>query len=420
MYTFVMHTVVRILINTILVLASISLTILALELLLHLTQLQYKYVSAQAPRGYFHFDPELGFDITPEFATSTHIFYDFSYPVWSNKRGCYDYEFDGSSPYLYVTGDSMAWGFAPLDDKWGKGIEKLLGIRALTCGVNGFGIRQELIKARRELAELPQSPKVIIVSYFDNDKADDHNFPNYNVLDGYVVWGEGQCGTEALLDVSPLEATTTCNVAAIHYPPFQKFKFNLALHSVLYSMVTTKFGKEIRASLQPYLPWLSPLHPFFPWLIPSTIVNTSHRGLDAISDSPALTWELHQKNILAFKRFADSHHAKLVFVLIPDRDTLSATTTDPTWDNERVAAYLAASHINYINLWQDFYDRQKLPERSFYWDVNLHMNVAGNRFVGLMTSRYLLEHDLVRIANKKEILEKINADLLRDFPVNSD
>ncbi len=405
----------KFLVNVLLVFVSIVVALVVADIALHYTPLHYRYVSPQAPQGYFRYDPELGYDITPSFATSTHIFSDYSYPIWSNKLGCFDYEYDGSAPYIYIGGDSMAWGFAPLDDKWGKVIQQQTGIRTLTCGENGYGTRQEVIKAKRELAQLPQPPKVIIVSYYENDTPDDTNFPNYNVLDGYVVFGEGQCGPAPLLDISPLEATTTCNVSRMHYPPFQKIKFELGLHSVLYSMLTQSMGNQIKVSLQGFPQLSQILSPVFPWLAPKAPTLTEKKIEDDKGNS-SLVWQFHESNFLAFKKLADSYHAKLLFVLIPGVDTLSATTTSPAWDNEKVADFLTASHIDHLELWQEFHDRKKEGDRTFYWPVNSHMNIAGNHLAGLLVTKHLLEHGIVKDKNTQETLARLNEELEKDFP----
>ncbi len=402
--------------NTILVLLSIFGAIVLVDVLLHFSQVQYRYVSPQAPKGYFQFDPELGYDIVPNFATSTHRFSDLNYPMWGNSIGCFDTEYDGSTPYIYVGGDSMAWGFARLEDKWGKKVQNLLGIRTVTCGVNGFGARQEVIKARRTISKLPEPPKVMIVTYFNNDVGDDTVFPNYNIVDGYVVFGQGQCSLEQKLEISPLEATSTCNVAPMKYPWFQYFKFKLGLNSVLYSMVSQSFGKKIKSALQPYKDHLGFLSPIFPWLVPPKPTEVE-KEIAVQQTNTDLVWKFHESNVLAMKKLADSYGAKLMFIVIPDDESVYATSTKPEWITQRMVTFLKANNIHHIDLWRDFHDRNHGKERTFFWPLNGHINVEGNQLTGLLVTKYVLENRLIDLETSAEILKSINEEIDRDFPV---
>lgn len=408
-------------VNCLLAFASILATVFLIEVALHFTSHKYRYVSPQAPKGYFQYDAELGYDITPSYATSTHHFDDSSYSVWSNSLGCFDAEYDGTSPYIYVTGDSMAWGFTPFKDKWGKGIEKVLGTRTLTCGVNGYGTRQELIKARRTLDKLSTDPNVIVVSYYENDAADDKNFPNYGVYHGYVVWGQEHCGAKALLSISPLQATTTCNVSPVQYAMLKKVKFELGLHSVLYGMFTQTYATKLQAALLPYNAWLWPLHSIFPWLIPERAapVATAAQEAVVVRDETDYDWLLHESSFLHFKSLADEKNAKLLFVLIPEVKSVNATTTDPGSINQRVAAFLKRSDIDYVDLWQEFHDRTVSGERTYYWPVNNHLNVLGNQLTALLVSKYMLEHGYVESVQKERVLEMIDMGLAEYFPVTT-
>jgi hypothetical protein len=174
--------------NTLLVLASITVTLGALEVVLHLSSIRYAFLPPLEPRGYVRYDSVLGFDIAPDVATTTHQFYDLSYPVWSNELGCFDMPYHGETPFIYMTGDSFTWGWTPFQDKWGTQLQALLGLRTLKCGVNAYGTRHEYLKTERDLVRLSAPPKFVILGYLGgNDADDDAAFPEYVGYDGLRI-----------------------------------------------------------------------------------------------------------------------------------------------------------------------------------------------------------------------------------------
>ena len=119
------------------VLVSTGLTVLLCEGILRLTPYKDLLPLAGIPNGYYVSDRDSGYDLAVSFPTSTQRFRGGSNPIWSNNLGCFDMPYNGEQPYIYLTGDSFAWGFSPLEDKWGKVVESNIGVRVLTCGVAG-------------------------------------------------------------------------------------------------------------------------------------------------------------------------------------------------------------------------------------------------------------------------------------------
>ena len=109
------------------------------------------------------------------------------YDIWSNELGCFDEPYRGEKDVILLVGDSFTHSYAPFADKWGTRLEKLLHYRVLKCGVNGYGTRQELLKAQEIIARIHRSPRLIIVGYFWNDLLDDSAFPSLTAVDGYLV-----------------------------------------------------------------------------------------------------------------------------------------------------------------------------------------------------------------------------------------
>ena len=175
--------------NIVLMIVSVIVTVIAIDIVLYFSHYRYVISKNLYPQSYFVKDLEIGHDISINAATTTHVFEDFEYPVWSNNLGCFDTNYASETPYIYMAGDSLTWGFNPFQDMWGSKIQDYLGVRTLKCGVTGgYGTRQEYIKASRLLARLPEPPSLIIVEYYGgNDVDEDANFPINTIYNGYLV-----------------------------------------------------------------------------------------------------------------------------------------------------------------------------------------------------------------------------------------
>ncbi|MBI2120766.1 MAG: hypothetical protein HYT94_04050, partial [Parcubacteria group bacterium] len=131
-----------------LALVSFVVTIVVVDAVLYFTHYRYVILKTIYPRFYFMKDLEIGHDIGINVATTTHLFEDSSYPVWSNDLGCFDTAYASETPYIYLAGDSLTWGFSPFEDMWGTRTQDIVGVRTLKCGVTGgYGTKQEFIKA---------------------------------------------------------------------------------------------------------------------------------------------------------------------------------------------------------------------------------------------------------------------------------
>ena len=136
-------------------------------------------------KDYYVPDSEMGIDIRPN-SQGIHTFTDLSYPVFSNRYGCFDWD-DVPKDYILLVGDSVAWGFAPFETKWAVVTERILGKRILKCGVKGTGTRHQLLKAKSVIESVGHSPSLIILGYTGNDIQDDFAFPSDTVELGYRV-----------------------------------------------------------------------------------------------------------------------------------------------------------------------------------------------------------------------------------------
>ena len=172
-----------------LVLASFLAILVFLEVALHFTSYRRLLLRDRQIRYYYQADAAKGFDIRPnvgKIGTSVDNG-SVKYDIWSNELGCFDAPYRGEKDVILLVGDSFTHSYAPFEAKWGTRLEKLLNYRVLKCGVNGYGTRQELLKAQDIIAQIHRSPRLIIVGYFWNDLQDDYTFPSLTVVDGFLV-----------------------------------------------------------------------------------------------------------------------------------------------------------------------------------------------------------------------------------------
>ena len=110
------------------------------------------------------------------------------YPVWGNSIGCFDHEIDPGSKYeIYLAGDSVTWGYAPLEKKFGSILEKSLGVNVAACGVTHTGQihqHEKFIDVSNLLGYFPQT---VIVSVVSNDIRNDNAHPQATIIDGYQI-----------------------------------------------------------------------------------------------------------------------------------------------------------------------------------------------------------------------------------------
>lgn len=332
---------------------SIILAFVLLDTALYFSHYHYLLGKSTPPQYYFQANKELGYSIVPNFPTTTHVFSNGKYTVWSNSLGCFDEEYRGEEPYIYLTGGSWVWGFAPFEDKWGTIMEKELGIRVVQCGVFGYSTHAELLKTTQDLEYLP-SPKLIVVgatAYSDIDT--DTNFPQYTVYDGYV--------TKRLKNEEEYKNFANyCSADVPAHTGIARIRCFLTTHSVLFNLFKSKIRKMVETA--------------FPQLTQSLEQQgvLSHQQGDALPRD----YEKHFENILGFKQLAKDKGSKLLFVLINGTD-------------ERVTEFLDKEGIDYIGL-----DYLRGPK--FQYKTDGHWNIDGNHSAGSFVSEFILENHLIK------------------------
>jgi hypothetical protein len=359
--------------NTLLVLASITVTLGALEGVLHLSSIRYAFLPPLEPRGYVRYDSVLGFDIAPDVATTTHQFYDLSYPVWSNELGCFDMPYHGETPFIYMTGDSFTWGWTPFQDKWGTQLQALLGLRTLKCGVNAYGTRHEYLKTERDLVRLSAPPKFVILGYLGgNDADDDAAFPEYVGYDGLRIPTPFRCP----------DASVRCEVPRPSLSFLGNAKLFLGTHSVLYG-VAQRYG-NLEGRLRQLLIVLLPDS----WLIAHGIIHvpTSVQGSER-----DIAYAAHLQQMQLFASMVRAHGSRLVVVLIPTKEDARGVTDT----NARMRAFLRTEGISTIDLLPAFTSVTTQGGAPLYWHFDGHWNPRGNRLAALVVAHAIADADHV-------------------------
>ncbi len=385
----------KFLLNAGLIVASLLVTVICAELVLRLTSYAKLLPFSGVPKYYYEADKDAGYDISPNVASSTMRFVDGAFPIWSNSLGCFDTPYNGEQPYIFLSGDSFAWGFSPFADKWGTELQTLLGARIVKCGVPGYGTKQELAKTTKTLATLPK-PTMIIVSYFANDPNDDAAFPNSLVYQGQLI---KNLSNDPTLTYDQLQqklpqyaqwAQEYCMWNMPVHPALQAVKCYLRNHSILYLLAQSAIKDIAPKQL----------------LQDVGIVNQEPASVPTTDASFAA----HLANIAGLKNLAQKEGSKLLFVFIPPKEDTYATTTSTTYAAEE--AFMQKQGITYFDPLSQFRAAAAATSSPLYWQDDLHFNPEGNHLFGLLVAQYMFEQK-----HNTTGLDKVNNQLHAEFGI---
>jgi len=156
------------LVNGALIVGSIIFSLLALEIGLRAYHSEWEIVNFRFPQphrfAYHIYDPELGWVPKPssQWGMSLTI---LNEGVRSNGRG---ESWDGTDDPILAVGDSYTFGDKVSDSEtWPAQLEKLSGKRVINGGVDGYGVDQIYLRARRFLDRYKLS--TIIFSFIPDD-----------------------------------------------------------------------------------------------------------------------------------------------------------------------------------------------------------------------------------------------------------
>ena len=397
--------------NAGLIVLSIMAVLALLETGLRFTPYRYLLTRDRHLRYYYQADLAKGFDIAPN-VRGKRLSVDnrVEFHIWSNELGCFDEPYHGEQPFILLMGDSFTHSFAPFPDKWGTRIEKSLHYRVLKCGVTGYGTKQELLKATEIIARVRHQPRLIIVGYFWNDLSDDYSFPSLTVSDGFLVNSARYKDPKTnQLSKEKLEKQYT----------FWDRWFS-GTHPL-------SFGEKIRYYLDQHLIVMNLINDALVRFFPSrkNAFGESNKFL-AFQDPPPwarAVWKRHLANLAAFKDLAAANGANLLVVLIPTNTQVypflaAHQGLDLERPNQTLGSFLKAQGIDYLDLlplmrtYADQQPRASLnPDRDLYWEHNSHWSIRGEHLVGLLVSRYILEHRLVQVPDREAKLGQIEENL---------
>lgn len=370
----------------ILVMVSISVSIFLLDTLLHFTTYR-SFLPPVEPRGYVMFNERTGYDITPNFAPEKIVFADNSHLVWSNSIGCFDDSYSGETPYVYFTGDSFTWGWVPLEKNWTKVAGSLLGVRSLSCGVNGYGTKQELIKTSQHLSMLP-SPSLIVLGYLGaNDMDDDEVFPNYSVYNGYRIKNPFKCDT----------GVDSCTISPVTMTVFKNIRGFFARNSILFNIMNRSF--HVEEKIYKSITFLK-----------EGVITPPVLVAEKDEDERFL---LHSRQMEGFKKLARDYSVPLLVVLIPSKTEVYQGIITGGSAHKQMKQFLVEQNIYYIDLLPDFIKEIKAGGTHLYWDIDGHWNERGNRFASLLVAQYIQDSGLILVAGNTAVSGKIS-DLLRE------
>jgi hypothetical protein len=403
--------------NAGLIILSLIVVLTGLEIALRFTSYRHLLTRDRHLRYYYRPDLARGFDIAPN-VKGKRLSVDnrVEFEIWSNELGCFDRPYRGETDYILLMGDSFTHSFAPFPDKWGTQLEELLHYRVLKCGVTGYGTKQELLKAAEIIAQVRHRPRLIIVGYFWNDLSDDFSFPSLTVVDGFLI--------DATRYKDP--KTNQLSREKLERQPTFWSRWFSGTHPL-------SFGEKIRFYLDQHLIIVNLVNDASVRIFPGKgHAPTDSNKFLAFQDETKnrKIWQRHLANLAAFKDLAAANGAGLLVVVIPtNTQVYPFLVAHPGLDLERpnriLEEFLKSRSIDYLDLlplmrsYADLTPHSPLnPDKDLYWQHNSHWSIKGEHLVGLLVSRYILEHHLVQVPDAAARLREIEGKL-QDFSLKA-
>lgn len=363
------------------------------------------------PKDYYIANDDRGFDIAPTDKPRTDQWHylddvDVRYQLWSNNLGCFDTPHPNPAPnYIYFAGDSVTWGYAPFDTKFGTIFEKETGVETFKCGVTHSGTRHEFSKFLEIGKKVGRWPAKVAVFYSPTDVANDYLHPHSTVVDHGLA-------DKARLDINN-------NIVRLDETWFTMIRERIKAakagekglnHVLLQYSYTTQLVNAGLYWLKDTLPWASPYiptigdQPFLHWadkyemykgqktfdLHRMTYLGTKD-GFYNYKNFPYA--DANKKVIADWKKHADENHYELVFFLLPAGQAFFERDSHSTVDfYAELKEYLHGLGIRSVDLGDELIKR-KVEAESVYWPDNSHFSIDGNIIVGEMLPEFLLPPD---------------------------
>jgi hypothetical protein len=318
------------------------------------------------PRGYNVADPVMGFDIAKNVAPVAFNMADGSFSIFSNDIGCFDHhtldEIQKAKSYDYFAGDSFAWGYGNYEQNIPSTYEKLSGRFTVKCGIIHSGQRHQFEKFQRTVKLIGIQPKRVILTFYENDVANDYAYPHTTVIEGYEVdTYKFDAGQFQLVprDMNEIKQDIQAGIN----PKTQSLNTQLDAwldgHSLVWNL--SKLGVKQAQGKN---------------LI--TIYGISE-GINYGKDKGYGTAEVTKKNREGLDLWindAKQNRYELIMILIPPKIHHANTHF-----YGGLRQYLESKNIRYYDLSEPFYASKKRSE-ELYWLNDGHLSNDGNIFVG--------------------------------------
>ena len=318
------------------------------------------------PRGYNVADPIMGFDIQKNVAPVTFNMVDGSFPIFSNDIGCFDHhtlaEIKSAKSYDYFAGDSFAWGYGNYEQNIPSTYEKLSGRFTVKCGIIHSGQKHQFEKFQRTVKLIGHQPKRVILTFYENDVANDYAYPHTTVIEGFEVdtykFDPGQFQLVAR-DMNQIKQDILAGIN----PKSQSLPIQIDAWFDQYSLTWNLLKIGVKQAQGKEL---------------ETIYGISE-GVNYGKDRGYGTAEVTKKNREGLDLWindAQQKHYELVMILIPPK--LHHANTQFYGG---LRDYLDTKKVRYYDLTEPFYASKKRSE-ELYWLNDGHLHNEGNVFVG--------------------------------------
>jgi len=318
------------------------------------------------PRGYNVPDPIMGFDIEKNFPSISANLADQPFQIFSNEIGCFDHhtlaEIKTAKSYDYFAGDSFAWGYGNYEQNIPSVYEKLSGRFIVKCGIIHSGQRHQFEKFQRTEKLIGYPPKRVIITFYENDVANDYAYPHTTVIEGYEVDTHRFDGDKFQLIPRNMDQIRR-DIQAGLSPTSQNWKSRLDAwlnsHSITWNLFKIGFKQTKAKEL-------------------ATIYGIS----EAVNYGKGKGYEIaevtkkNREGLDLWINDAKKRNYQLTIVLIPPKIHHANTNF-----YGGLRDYLDTKKIRYYDLTEPFYASKKRSE-ELYWLNDGHLSNNGNIFVG--------------------------------------
>ena len=318
------------------------------------------------PRGYNVADPIMGFDIQKNFPSISANLADQPFQIFSNEIGCFDHhklsEIQTAKSYDYFAGDSFAWGYGNYEQNIPFTYEKLSGRFTVKCGIIHSGQKHQFEKFQRTEKLIGHPPKRVILTFYENDVANDYAYPHTTVIEGFEVDTYRFDADQFQLVQRNMDQIKSDILAGLN-PKSQNWSLRLDAwmdsHSITWNLL--KIGvKQSKAK-------------------ELTTVYGVGEAVNYGKGKGYGTAEVTKKNRDGLNLWINDskrQNYQLILVLIPPKIHHANTNF-----YGGLRDYLDAKNIRYYDLTEPFYESKKRSE-ELYWLNDGHLSNDGNIFVG--------------------------------------